>query len=284
MGARLLNKKLPFEPTFLIFILYFIIVNGILSMLSFFIVMLLHELAHAFVAKKLGYRLDSFVLAPYGASLNYKEKIFENKDEMLVSIAGPMINLFTATVVVSFWWFYPVFYNISYLFVKQSYLFAMFNLLPCYPLDGGRIATAFMQNFTSRERAIKIISILNFVFAIILLLMFLISCFIDFNITFAFGAVFLILSYFSTYAESKYQLINKINKRKKNFSKVKIIYIKKSTSLAKILSKVDQNKFTIFVVCDKKTYFLDEEKVFSFMLKFPLSLSIEEILNQIRNK
>lgn len=285
MGCRILKKHLRFDPTFFLLIAYILLDGGIAGLLLFVTVVLLHELAHVLVAKKFGYRLESFSLSPYGASLNYKEKIFEAKEELLVAIAGPFVNIMLATVLVSLWWAFPSLYSFTNFFVKESYLFALFNLLPCYPLDGGRVATAILQNIVSRERAIKIVSVLNLVFAGFLFVMFIISCFIDFNPTFALGAIFLVLSLISTNSQSKYKMVSRFDKKLKNFSKCKFVYIKKSTSLAKIASKIDSSKFTIFVITlDGKTLFMDEEKILKLSLKYPLTLSIGEVLNLISRK
>ena len=283
MGIRFL-KKIPFEPTFFLLLIYLIITNGIFFVFNFIAVCFVHEFSHTFVAKKLGYKVENFVLAPHGASINFKQEIFVNNDEIKIAVAGPISNLICAVTMVSFWWIFPNLYNLTYLFVLQSYFFAMFNLLPCYPLDGGRVLTACLQNYISREKAIKISCILNFIFSIVFFLLFIVSCFIDFNPTFATVSVFLLLSFFINSSQSKFCLVNRLNKINKNFSKVKFIYIKKSTLLSKLINKVDQNKFTIFVISDKRTIFLDEQKVFNFSKQYPLTMTIGEILDQIWHK
>ena len=284
MGCRVLKNHIHFDPTFFLLIAYILLTGGLVRMALFIFVILFHELAHVYVAKKFGYKLESFSLSPYGASLNYKEKIFQPKEELLIAIAGPLFNIILATITVSLWWAFPSFYNTTYLFVEQSYLFAFFNLLPCYPLDGGRVATALLQNITSRERAIKIVCILNIVFACCLFIIFFITCFFDFNPTFMVAGIFLILSLLSSQKQSKYVLISRLEKKLKNFSKCKFIYIKKSTSLAKIASKIDSVSFTIFVVdLDNKTVYIDENKILKLTLNFPLTLSIGQIIEKSYN-
>lgn len=285
MGNRFLKKiNMPIKPAFILLALYLIFTNGLTSLLLFVSVLGLHEGAHFLVAKKLGYRLESFSIAAYGASLNYKEKILDSKDEFLISLAGPVCNIVCATIVVALWWAFPTFYNISATFAKQSYIFGLLNLLPCYPLDGGRVAAAILQNVISRERAIKLITTFNIVLSAIFFLFFAISCFVNFNPTFALIGSFLILSLISN-DDNKYVYANRLNKKIKNFAKVKFIYVKKSTSLAKLISKIDFNRYIIFVVnIDDKNIFLDEGKLFKLSLNFPLTLSIGDVLNQIRHK
>ena len=96
MVSRLLKwnyKKFPLHPTFLLLFLWFIFTKNFSSFLLFFIVVIIHEFGHFIVAKKCGYKLDSFIIAPYGVNLNYKERAFDSKDEILIACAGPFINI-----------------------------------------------------------------------------------------------------------------------------------------------------------------------------------------------
>lgn len=63
------RKKLPIHPSFLILFAWFICTRQIEAFFIFVFVVLAHEFGHYFVAKKLGYKLDAFFLAPYGVSL-----------------------------------------------------------------------------------------------------------------------------------------------------------------------------------------------------------------------
>lgn len=264
--------------------LYLIFTEGLSSFLIFVCVVALHEFAHFLVAKKLGYKLEKFSLAAYGASLDFKQKILDKNDEFLIAFAGPLCNIVCATIVVALWWAFPSLYNLTAQFARQSYIFGLVNLLPCYPLDGGRCALSILQNVTSRERAVKLISGLNVVLSIIFFFLFFLSCFVDFNPTFALLGIFLILSLLAN-NDAKYTLAFRLNKKVKNFAKVKLLYVKKSTTLAKMLSKVDWCRYTIFVVEFKgKNIFLGQDNLFKLSLNFPLTLSIGEILDQIRHQ
>lgn len=287
MGNRILNifKKFPIHPTFLLLFLYLVITKGFESFLLFVFVVLVHEFAHAWVAKHYGYKIDNFFLTPYGTSLNYKEKIFDSKDELYVAIAGPLINIVLGIFVSSLWWAFPNLYNFTDVFVKQSFLFALFNLLPCYPLDGGRIVLSLMSRSVPREKVVKILIIFNVIFSFIMLVLFIISCFYNFNPTFALASIFMVLGLFEGKKQSKYKVVSYFGKKTKNFAKTKILYVKQNVSLLKLIKKIDYNKFTIFAV-DKgeKIVFIDEKRVLSFALVYPLTISLEKILNQVRNK
>lgn len=286
MGARILKKikKFPLHPSFLILFLWFIVAKDIFSFVLFISVVLSHEYGHYVIAKKLGYKLDSFFLAPYGACLNYKEKAFEFKDEIKIALAGPLVNILLCFVTMSLWWVLPEIYNYTHTFVSQSFMLAIFNLLPCYPLDGGRVFVGLVSLFKSRKTAIKIIQICNIVVSVLLLVSFIITCFVDFNPTFCLCGCFLLFGVFESKNESKYQPAFLYKKKTKNYSKPFLICLNGNVALVDALKRIESNRFTIFVVIlsNGSTRFIDEQKLKNLILKFPTTSSFDEIL--IRSK
>lgn len=286
MGTRLLklSKKFPLHPSFLLLFLWFLITQNLPAFLLFISVVLSHEYGHYFVAKRLGYKLDSFFLAPYGACLNYKEKAFEYKDEIKIALAGPLVNLILCLLTIAVWWIFPSSYNYTLEFVSQSFSLALFNLLPCYPLDGGRVFVGLISKFKPRKWAIKLTQILNLIFSAILLILFGISCFFDFNPTFCLCGCFLLFGIFESKNESKYQPSFIYKKRTKNFSKPFLICVKGDVSIAETLKHIESNRFTIFVVLlgNNSTRFIDEQKVKLLSLQYPAYFTFDDIL--IKNK
>ena len=120
----------------------------------------MHELAHFFIAKKLGYKLNKLYVMPYGICLNYKENIISNNDEIIIALAGPIINLIFCCVCVALWWLFPeTYYYLDY-FCFCNLVLAVFNLMPCFPLDGGRVFVAIISKYYDREKVYNI-SIIN---------------------------------------------------------------------------------------------------------------------------
>ena len=110
------------------------------------LVALQHECAHAFAAAKLGYALNKIVLTPFGAVIDGDLKHISLKDESLVAICGPLCNLATAFFFAAIWWFEPTMYAFTDTAYYASLTIATINLLPAYPLDGGRIFKCFLEN------------------------------------------------------------------------------------------------------------------------------------------
>lgn len=282
MKKKQKQRKFPIHPTFILLFLWFVLTKNIPAFLMFVGVVLTHEFGHYMVAKKLGYKLDGFFIAPYGVSLNYKEKAFDCRDEILIAMAGPAVNLCLSLLAVSLWWIFPEIYNYTNTFVMQSTMLGIFNLLPCYPLDGGRIMVGLLQNYLSRKKAVKLTNIFNYIFSFIILLLFFTTCFIDFNPTLCLFGCFLIMGIIDSRYECRYQPIALFKKRNKNFSRPVFFTVDYSVSISKLLRHIELNKMTIFVVKleDDRVFFLDEDNVKKLSLKYSIKAPLGEILKQ----
>ncbi len=107
--------------------------------------MVLHELAHYFVARHRYYRCHKIQLSAFGAVL-YGE--FDNAygmDQIVIALAGPIANIATCVLCCALWWIVPATYNYTYSLVSASATMAMVNMLPAYPLDGGRVLAGIAQ-------------------------------------------------------------------------------------------------------------------------------------------
>ena len=127
------------HPLFLLFGIWYSFTGELFLFLMSAIVAVQHECAHAFAAYKLGYRLNSIVLMPFGAVIDGDLRGISFKDEIFVALCGPLCNLFTAVFFVALWWLFPTMYAFTDTACYSSLSIALVNLLPAYPLDGGRV-------------------------------------------------------------------------------------------------------------------------------------------------
>lgn len=150
------------------------------------IVAVQHEYAHALASRRLGYTLNSIVLMPFGAIIDGDVKGISFKDEIFVALAGPLCNLLTAMLFVAFWWFQPTMYAFTDVAYYASLSVAFVNLLPAYPLDGGRVlhcalARAFSKTTAEESKAEgkarRICLAVTFTLAVLLFTAFTVLCF-----------------------------------------------------------------------------------------------------------
>ncbi len=125
---------------------------------------IIHEAAHIVALKMCGGRIDGVELRVFGIKINTPElKLMPYKREIAIAAAGPVAGGITALL----------FAMVSYMldvkcfdfFIGVNLIMSCINLLPIYPLDGGRIALAMCLLLFSFRCARIIYVLLNFVFS-----------------------------------------------------------------------------------------------------------------------
>ncbi len=217
--------KISVHPLFIIFGIYFVLTGKVFSFAVFTLVAVIHELGHSIVAEKLGYRLKKITLMPYGAVVSGEQDLFSYSDEIVVALAGPITNIVTALTFVAAWWFAPEIYPYTDLAVFASVSIATINLLPCFPLDGGRILLAFLSRKIERKKALKIVKALGYALSACLFGLFVYSVFVGVNFSLLFFSLFVAFGNFSAGKESVYVRI---------FSGVNINAVEKGREIRKV--------------------------------------------------
>ncbi len=147
-----LFRHFRMHPLFLLTGVWFACTGELFLFFLSTLVALQHECAHAFAAAKLGYKLNAVVLMPFGAVIDGDLRGISLKDEIFVALCGPLCNLVTALFFGALWWFAPTTYAFTDTAFYSSIAIALINLLPFYPLDGGRIFRCLLaRGFFRRE-------------------------------------------------------------------------------------------------------------------------------------
>ncbi len=151
--------------TFLILFVLFAQISGSAAwILLLFFCVLLHELGHSLVARRFGIRVIDITFWPLGGMARMSEFPEDAEIEGWVAFAGPAVNFILATVGSFF-----VLANglegangptASALFVAINLLLGTFNLLPAFPMDGGRLLRAWFARkgdwVSATERAVRV--------------------------------------------------------------------------------------------------------------------------------
>lgn len=221
----------------------------------YFTTIVLHELAHAEVSVRLGYTLDRFVLMPYGAALKGDFEGVRAKDEILIALAGPLFNAVIAVMCTALWWLIPATYAFTDRLVAANLFTAIFNLLPVFPLDGGRIALAALSIKSPRQRAYRRVKIFGYicspVFAILFIAVIVFNKTV--NISFALVSVFIFVSTIVPDKNSTYRRLYSmayLSERLKKGLKVCEIMVPSDVTLIQLDKMLNSNYYTSFVVVD----------------------------------
>lgn len=163
----------PVELSVWFFLLFFFL-PSISMVLSLFLAVLVHEMAHAWVADSRGWRVSSIRIDLFTGSASIDPNIHE-RDSIPVVAAGPLSNLglaligFTGFLIINI---DPntIIYKFILDFIIVNFVLFIFNILPIFPMDGGRLVKDFLTlKMRSRLRAKKIAGWISLITSALLL-------------------------------------------------------------------------------------------------------------------
>jgi Zn-dependent protease len=158
---------------------------GVVLMILLFVCVTLHELGHSIAAQRLGIPVRQITLLPLGGVAMLSKNPDKPLHELIIAAAGPLVNVIIAALMVI-----PVGFNarmsmldgrgllpdmtssnfstmLFWLFSANISL-VVFNLIPAFPLDGGRILRALLAMALGYPRATRIATIVGQITAVIL--------------------------------------------------------------------------------------------------------------------
>lgn len=129
--------KIKIDYRILFLMIFFIVLQRIeiyIILLSFCII---HELGHVFAGIILGKKIEKLEFLAIGCRVKFLEEDNDKKEirEILIAAAGPLTNLIFVLILMLI----PLDIIYKDLYIYANFLIGIFNLLPIYPLDGGRI-------------------------------------------------------------------------------------------------------------------------------------------------
>lgn len=139
-----------------LFLILFLITNQLEVYALVMIFALIHELAHMVCGVILGFKPDTLRIMPFGFSIQFKpiiddynKKVLKSNvisvKKIIVSLAGPLINLFIVII--------GLIFNLNNEIIYANSLIFIFNLIPIYPLDGGKILKNILKIFCGNRKA-----------------------------------------------------------------------------------------------------------------------------------
>ncbi len=260
--------KVKVGVSFLLLVLISVLCGQGILMINYFLALTLHELAHLWVALKNGYSLQTIKLDVFGLAVNLNEQI-DDKDSFKINIAGPMFNLFLCVLCMAMYWLVPTSFYYLNTFCFCNLILAIFNLLPVYPLDGGKIFRGMVKN----DKAYKILDIIiRSLLACLFICAFIFSCFKTAN--------FILLVFAIFFVTSKGKIMPTMSifkfRKSKHFDKVIILKVDESQTLFNLIKQIKSNHYTIFYLPNQNR-FLDEEHIINLSLNHALTTTLKNL-------
>jgi stage IV sporulation protein FB len=136
--------------------------RGIAYILLLFGCVVLHEFGHILTAKRFGAKTVDVILLPIGGLARMQGIPEKPREELLVALAGPFTNLIIASVLIAFIGPHALSFGLGRSLADLSILpslavanlfLALFNLVPAFPMDGGRVLRALLTYSVGRDMA-----------------------------------------------------------------------------------------------------------------------------------
>lgn len=193
MENILILKLFYLDKSFIFFLLIIIICGLFNNFFVYFSLLIIHELGHALTGILLGYKIDRIKLFPYGGVTLFKPNYNTPlKKELLVLIMGPLFQVLGYFIL-------KVFVEVDYL-KFYHYTLLIFNLLPIYPLDGGKLLNIIFNYHFNYKRSFY----MSFYMSIILIILLLIVSFVIKNFNFTMILIVLIIKLIKIYKDLDY--------------------------------------------------------------------------------
>jgi stage IV sporulation protein FB len=250
----------------------------------FLIIVLIHELGHAFAASFYSWRIKRISLLPFGGVAEMDEHGNRPlKEEVIVTLAGPLQHVWMIGGAI-------LFYHINWLpedlykqFIEFNTMVLVFNMLPIWPLDGGKLLylwRSLHESFVVAHKKTLIIS------ASCLILFSLLLLFIQpVNLNLWIVISFLAFSLYYEWKQRRYVFLRFLLERyygsKMEFQSLKPIHVKEEESVLVVLEQFKRGQKHLIVIEkeDNETSQLDEnELLHAYFSEKRLSAKIGELL------
>lgn len=274
--------SLTIHPLFFLFGFYYAFTGRIFVFIIYTVCAVLHELGHSFVASGNGYKLNKITLMPFGAVVSGDIDGLKLTDEIKIALAGPFMNLAIGLFFVAVWWIYPESYAFTDVVAEANFSMALINFLPVFPLDGGRVLSAWLSLKFGKKRSDIICKIVGLTFSVLLILAFVLSLFQNPNYSILLFSAFVIFGMFGKGKENKYvKIFTGVNEAGLlRGMPVKTIALSKKATVKKLISVMDVNAINKVEVYDlgKKITTLSQERVEEIIKRGEIYSPIEKYL------
>jgi Zn-dependent protease/CBS domain-containing protein len=147
-----------------------------LALLALFACIVLHEFGHILMARRFGVRTPDVILLPIGGVARLERIPDEPRQELLIALAGPAVTLAIVLILLAVLRLSGSHAEVAQLSENQPFLaqlvsvnlyLLLFNLIPAFPMDGGRVLRALLSSRLGLLRGTRIAAMLGQTFAVI---------------------------------------------------------------------------------------------------------------------
>jgi Zn-dependent protease len=269
--GKIFGIDIELHWTFILLLLLTLLISFYVFLLIvlLFICVLLHELAHSVTSIRNGIKVKRIVLLPIGGASIIDDISIDPRIEFNIAIAGPIMSLFLAGLFGIFAIFSPIgiIRETMQIMFEMNLLLGAFNLLPAFPMDGGRVFRSYLQRKRDFYKATEItVSVSKYLMGIIVIGTF---AFLIFGTSFSFSyrefvalwdLIIVMFLYNGAEAEEESAKIKKETKglKLRNAITKHYIFVKPEASIEHIYARIlKEQEHTVITKIDGSYAYID---------------------------
>lgn len=276
-------KLIHFHPILFVFVIIAFLTGTFMQMFVIFTIIFWHEMGHYLAARFFKWRITEIMFWVFGGVMKTDEQGNQPiKEDIIVTISGPIQHGIMYIVLLGLSYYNLVPNGVIALAMYYNTLILGFNLLPIYPLDGGKLAFYLLSFLYPYRKAYNIIigfSIISCL-SIILLQIFI----LPFTLSAILLMSFILLENRLEWKSRYYTFIRfLINRRvKKNKQEIKKVYVNQEMELMQVFSLFYREKYhEMYFENGLKLKFTEEECLKRYFEEHKYSETLHEWINSV---
>lgn len=229
----------------------------IVGVLVLFSMVIVHELGHVFVATAYGYKIKEMEILPFGgvAKLEHGRLGWNPRHEAMIAVAGPLCNFIMIGIALFLFQMDLVAEPYLGSFIRGNLLLAFFNMLPAFPLDGGRILRAALSRTLGYRKATEVSIRMAFILSLVLILVGLSALWIGYvHMGMITLGGFLLLSAWQLRRQLRYDTIRFLDTKRRSHMRdplpVRSLVVQPHTAIRRIMDEFAPDAYHMVYVVD----------------------------------
>lgn len=259
--VRKIIPPIHIHPVLIFFVAISLLTGTFTEMAIIFLIVFIHEMGHYAMARYFGWRIRRVMLWVFGGVMETEEHGNRPiKEEMWVTLAGPLQHLFIYAILfisLSLGWIPEVIFQKA---LSYNTIILLFNLLPIWPLDGGKILFLYLNILYPFKQALTIIYLFSLSLCVVFGVGYLL--FYPFTLTFTLIMVFLFLENRLEWKRRMYVFMRFLMERyrgKHSIQKVEPLYLTGDLTLMEVFQQFKRGKrHTVIISTDSIPLRIDE--------------------------
>ncbi|WP_249310256.1 M50 family metallopeptidase [Bacillus sp. FJAT-49736] len=233
-------RKIHIHPLFWIVMGVAVITARFYEMLTLLFILFVHEMGHGIMAHFFSWRIKKISILPFGGVAEMDEHGNRPlKEEFLVILAGPLQHVWLGALAFLLWSLDAISSHLFHMFMEFNVMILLFNLLPIWPLDGGKLLQLLFSRHIPYLQAFRLSILSSFIF---LVLFHLISLFLSpFNLNIWVVVIYLYVSLWLEWKQIRYVfirfLLERYYGRKNGIKGLKPIVVDSNAFLFEVLEQ-----------------------------------------------